>query len=153
MRDRGFETDVSRSILIDGVEQETLMATKSAFISFDYENDKDVYGSLLAQSADASLAFSITDWSVKEPITEKWKNEVRDRIRRVDLTIVLCGEQTDTAAGVAAEITIIHEEKKSYFLLKGRRRKTCKKPGNALKGDVIHKWTQGNLKKLIAETN
>ena len=127
------------------------MTTKSAFISFDYDNDKDIYGSLLAQSEEPSLAFSIKDWSLKEPITEKWKEKVRDRIRRVDLTIVLCGEHTDQADGVAAEVTIIHEEGKPYFLLKGRRRKLCKKPRNARKTDEMHKWSQKNLKKLISQ--
>ena len=127
------------------------MAKKSAFISFDYDNDQDICGSLRAQAKDPSLAFSISDWSLTEPITEKWKDEVRDIIRRVDLTIVLCGEHTDKAAGVAAEVTIIHEEDKPYFLLKGRKRKPCKKPGGALKDDKMHKWTQKNLKKLIAQ--
>ena len=127
------------------------MTTKSAFISFDYDNDKDIYGSLLAQSEEPSLAFSVKDWSLKEPITEKWKEKVRDRIRRVDLTIVLCGEHTDQADGVAAEVTIIHEEGKPYFLLKGRRRKSCKKPRNARKTDEMHKWSQNNLKKLISQ--
>ncbi len=127
------------------------MAKKSAFISFDYDNDKDIYGSLLAQSENPTLAFSISDRSLKEPVTEKWKEKVRDHIRRADLTIVLCGEHTDQADGVAAEVTIIHEESKPYFLLKGRKRKSCKKPRNARKTDEIHKWKQKNLKKLIAE--
>ena len=127
------------------------MTTKSAFISFDYDNDKDIYGSLLAQSEDPSLAFRVKDWSLKEPITEKWKEKVRDQIRRADLTIVLCGEHTDQADGVAAEVTIIHEEGKPYFLLKGRRRKPCKKPRNARKTDEMHKWSQKNLKKLISQ--
>ena len=128
-----------------------MVAKKSAFISFDYDNDRDIYGSLLAQSKDPSLAFSISDWSVKEPMTEKWKEEVRDRIRRVDLTIVLCGEHTDKAAGVAAEVTMVREERKPYFLTRGRKHKRCKRPGGALKTDVIHKWTQKNLKKLISQ--
>ena len=127
-----------------------MVAKKSAFISFEYDNDKNIYGSLLAQSEDPSLAFSITDWSVKEPITEKWKDEVRDRIRRADLTIVLCGEHTDKAAGVAAEVTIVREEGKPYFLLKGRKDKSCKRPGGARKTDEMHRWTQKNLKKLIS---
>ncbi len=127
------------------------MAKKSAFISFDYDNDKDIYGSLLAQSENPNLAFSISDRSLKEPVTEKWKEKVRAHIRRADLTIVLCGEHTDQADGVAAEVTIIHEESKPYFLLKGRKRKSCKKPRNARKTDEMHKWKQKNLKKLIAE--
>ena len=125
--------------------------TKSAFISFDYDNDKDIYGSLLAQSEDPQLAFHVSEWSVKEPITEKWKAEVRDRIRRTNLSIVLCGEHTDQAAGVAAEVTIIREEGKRYFLLRGRKQKICKKPRTALRTDAIHKWSQKNLKNLVSE--
>ncbi len=125
--------------------------TKSAFISFDYDNDKDIYGSFLAQSEDPQLAFHVSAWSVKEPIDGKWKDEVRDRLSRVDLMIVICGEHTDDADGVAAEVTIAREEDTPYFLLKGRRKKTCKKPRTALKRDVIHAWNQTNLKKLVAE--
>ncbi len=125
--------------------------TKSAFISFDYGNDKDIYGSLLAQSEDPQLAFHVSEWSVKEPISEKWKDEVRDRLRRVDLMIVICGEHTHDADGVAAEVTIAREEGTPYFLLKGRRRKTCTKPRTARRGDEIHPWNQNNLKKLVAE--
>ena len=84
-------------------------------------------------------------------MSEKWKEVVRDRIRRADLTIVLCGEHTDKADGVAAEVTIVHEEDKPYFLLRGRKRKPCKKPRNARKTDEMHKWTQKKLKKLIAD--
>ena len=125
--------------------------TKSAFISFDYDNDKDIYGSLLAQSEDPQLAFHASEWSVKEPIDEKWKDEVRDRLSRVDLMIVICGENTHDAVGVAAEVTIAREEGTPYFLLRGRRKKTCKKPRTALRSDEIHPWKQDILKKLVAE--
>lgn len=73
-----------------------MIVRKSAFISFDYDNDKDICGFLRAQSEDPKVAFSISDWSLMEPVTEKWKDKVRDIIRRVDLTIVLCGERERT---------------------------------------------------------
>ena len=125
------------------------MAKKRAFISFDFNHDKDLRGSLVSQAKDQGSPFNITDWSVKEPITEKWKKKVRDIIRRTDLTIVICGEHTHDAAGVTAEITIVHEENKPYFLLKGRRYKTCKKPKSALRTDKIYRWTGENLRRLI----
>ena len=128
------------------------MVKKSVFISFDYDNDKDIWGSLRAHAADPQLAFNATDWSVKAPVTEKWKDEVRDRIQRVDLTIVLCGEHTDQEVGVAAEVTIAREELKPYLLLKGRKHKRCRKPRMALKSDQMQVWTQQNLKRLVAET-
>ena len=74
---------------------------------------------------------------------------MRDRIRRVDLVSVICGEHTHDAGGVAGEVTITQEERKPYFLLQGRRRKTCTKPRNARSSDEIHNWTWDNLRRLI----
>ena len=127
------------------------MATRSAFISFDYDHDRDIRGSLVAQASDPNSPFSITDWSVKEPIDEKWRQRVRDIIRRTNLTIFICGEFTDTAAGVSAEMSIVREENKPYFLLKGRRKKVCKKPKGALRSDKIHPWKWDTLRRLIDE--
>ena len=53
------------------------MATKSAFISFDYDHDNDLRGNLIAQANKSGSPFSITDWSVKEPFDEKWREKVR----------------------------------------------------------------------------
>ena len=126
------------------------MAVKRVFISFDYDHDKDLRGNLVAQAQNPESPFSITDWSVQHRIDESWRREVRDRIRRADLTIVICGEHTHDAPGVAAEITIAREEGKPYFLLKGRRRKTCTKPAMTLRTDEMHSWTWENLRQLIA---
>lgn len=128
------------------------MATRSVFISFDYDHDNDIRGSLVAQANDPESPFSITDWSVREPFDERWRQRVRDIIRRTDLTIVLCGEFTHDASGVTAELTIVREEKKPYFLLKGRRKKTCTKPRGALRTDEIHPWKWDTLRRLINET-
>lgn len=63
--------------------------------------------------------------------------------------IVMCGEHTDTATGVSAELSIAQEEEKPYFLLKGRKDKTCKKPKSAKSSDKVYDWTWDNLKILI----
>lgn len=128
------------------------MATKSVFISFDFDHDNELRGSLVSQAKDQDSPFNITDWSLRKPITEKWKKKVRDIIRRTDLTIVICGEHTHDADGVEAEVTIVQKENKPYFLLKGRRHKTCKKPRSARREDTIHPWRWPTLKKLIDET-
>ena len=119
------------------------------FISFDYDNDRELPDTLIGQAKQQNSPFSIADYSLKEPLTEKWRDEVRNRIRRADLTIVICGECTDTAKGVAAELAITREEQKPYFLLWGRPHRDCKKPATALRTDKIYKWTWDNLKVLI----
>ena len=126
------------------------MTTKGVFISFDYDHDNDLRGNLVAQARNPESPFSITDWSVRHRIEENWRREVRDRIRRADLAIMICGEHTHDAPGVAAEITLTREEGKPYFLLKERRRKTCTKPAMALSTDKIYKWTWDNMTQLIA---
>ena len=127
------------------------MATKSVFISFDYDNDKDLPGNLVAQAARPDSPFSITDRSVRARIDENWRREVRNRLRRVDLMIVICGEHTHDADGVAAEVTIAREVGKPYFLLRGRRRRTCTNPRSSLRTDEIHPWRWDTLRRLINE--
>lgn len=125
------------------------MAAKRAFISFDFDHDEDLRTMLAGQAKNPDTPFEIQDWSVKEPMTGDWKEKVRRRIRATDLTIVICGEWTHTASGVASELTITRDEGKPYFLLAGRANKTCTKPTSALATDKVYKWTWDNLKALI----
>ena len=120
------------------------------FISFDFDHDEELRNSLVAQAKLPDSPFSIGDYSLREPLAEKWKTDVRNRIRKADLTIVICGEHTDVAKGVAAELTITQEERKPYFLLRGHPKKTCKKPAMAKTSDKIYEWNWNNLKPLIA---
>ena len=124
------------------------MAMKRAFISFDFDHDEELRNALVGQAKNPNSPFRIADWSVQESLTGNWKEKVRDRIRRTDLTIVICGEYTHSAKGVAAELTITREEGNPYFL-KGRPNKTCTKPAMALGSDDIYKWTWENLKRLL----
>ena len=126
------------------------MAAKRAFISFDFDHDEDLRNLLAGQAKNPDTPFAIQDRSVKEPMTGDWKEKVRARIRNTDLTIVICGEYTHTASGVAAELSISREENKPYFLMWGRSDKACTKPSTATASDKIYKWTWDNLKALIA---
>jgi hypothetical protein len=125
------------------------MAKKRVFTSFDFDHDSDLRTMLVGQAKNPDSPFEMADWSVKEPMTGNWKEKVRTRIKSTDLVIVICGEYTDSATGVSAELTITQEEKMPYFLLWGRADKTCKKPKAAKDSDKIYKWTWENLKKLI----
>ena len=125
------------------------MAKKRVFTSFDFDHDEDIRNLLVGQAKNPDSPFELTDWSVKEPMTGNWKEKVRERIRRVDQVIILCGEYTNAASGVSVELTIAQEENVPYFLLWGRSEKTCKKPKGANVSEKIYKWTWDNLKALI----
>lgn len=109
------------------------------FISFDYDHDVDLKNLLVGQAKNDDSPFEITDMSVKKELAGDWKEKVRTRIKKVDQVVVICGEHTDTASGVATEVKITQEEGKPYFLLWGRSDKTCVKPKNAKESDKIYK--------------
>ena len=125
------------------------MSKVRVFISFDFDHDEDLRNLLMGQSLNPDSPFEMANWSVKEPMTGDWKAKVRSKIKRVRQMIVICGEHTDEAAGVSAEITIAQEERIPYCLLAGRRDKTNKKPRAARASDKIYNWTWDNLKALI----
>lgn len=125
------------------------MKKKRVFISFDYDHDNDIKGSLAAQSKLEDSPFEIIDMSIKEAVDENWKKYARKRIKGCDCVIVLCGEYTASAKGVSAEVTITQEENVPYFLLCGRKNKTIEKPLSAKKDDRVYKWTWKNIKLLL----
>jgi hypothetical protein len=122
----------------------------NAFISFDYDHDLELKNSLIAQSKNDDSPFTIKDMSIKEAIDENWKTYARRRIKACDVVIVICGEHTSSATGVAAELTIAQEENVPYFLLCGRQDEHVEKPKNALSSDKVYRWTWDNLKLLIS---
>ena len=126
------------------------MATKkNVFISFDFDHDEGTKVMLAGQAKLPDSPFDFKDASVKEPLTGDWKEKVRRRMDNIDVVIVLCGEQTHNASGVAAELTIAQEEDKQYFHLAAYADKTCTKPTSAKSSDKVYKWTWENLKTLI----
>ena len=126
------------------------MAMKRAFIAFDYNHDEDLRNLLAGQARHPDTPFEMANWSVKAPFTGDWRAQVRQRIRQTDFTIVICGEWTHTATGVADELSITRDLGNPYFLLWGRPSRPCMKPATASPTDTIYKWTWDNLKALIA---
>jgi hypothetical protein len=125
------------------------MSKKRTFISFDYDHDARLKDLLVGQAKNEDSPFEITDMSIKSPITNDWKSNARIRIKGCDIVVVICGEYTDTASGVTAELKIAQDEGIDYFLLAGYSDKTCKKPNNARSSDKVYKWSWPNLKTLI----
>ncbi|WP_372523087.1 TIR domain-containing protein [Sulfuricaulis sp.] len=126
-----------------------MTARKRVFISFDIDHDEGAKTMLAGQAKHPDSPFDFTDASVKEHLPGDWKDKVRRRMSNIDIVIVLCGEWTHLATGVAEELRIAREKGKPYFLLAAYGDKTCKKPTSALETDKIYKWTWDNLKALI----
>lgn len=125
------------------------MTAKRTFISFDFDHDNDLRNALVGQAKYPNSPFEIVDASVRRHLRGDWEKQVRRRIKRADLAIVMCGEHTHKAEGVAIEVKIAQEEGADYFLLQGYRDRACTKPTSARSDDEMHEWTWDNLRKLI----
>lgn len=125
------------------------MAKTRAFISFDYDHDEGAKIMLAGQARHPDSPFDFTDASVNEHLVGDWREKVRLRMSNIDIVIVLCGEWTHQAKGVAEELTIAREKNKKYFLLAAYGDKSCKKPTSAWDSDKVYKWTWDNLKALV----
>ena len=124
------------------------MALVPAFISFDFEHDQDLRTMLVGQSNFPNSPFAIADYSLKEPLTGNWTQKIEGRIKRTKVMIVICGERTHLASGVSEEIKIAQKLAIPYFLLWGRKEKTCTPPAVASK-DLIYEWSWSNLQALV----
>jgi MTH538 TIR-like domain (DUF1863) len=124
------------------------MALKRAFISFDYDNDFFLKEALVGQSKHPDSPFNIADHSIKVASSD-WREKARIRIRGCDIVIVICGQHTARASGVAEELEIAREERVPYVLLAGHGEVKVFAPTSALESDKIYVWTWANLKRLV----
>lgn len=116
------------------------------FISFDYDHDSDLRTMLSGQGKRTDAPFAIADWSIKEE-SKTWKREARERIRRSDVVIVICGLHTHQSVGVSHEIALAREEGKPVYLLKGRKEGRVRKPRGCF-WETLYPWTQENLRRM-----
>jgi len=125
------------------------MSRKRAFISFDYDHDEGAKLMLAGQAKHPDTPFDFADASVRDHLTGDWKEKVRRRMDNIDVVIVLCGQSTQSATGIATEVAIAREKRIDYFLLAAYSDKPCTKPTTALASDKMYRWTWDNLKALI----
>ena len=118
------------------------------FVSFDYENDKDIKGCFISQAKKNDLTCKVNDLSLTEPCNEKWRSYVRELINKSDIVVVICGKYTDKANGVSGELSITRELNKPYILLRGRRGDVIK-PSNTRKEDQIVQWNWKELREIF----
>jgi hypothetical protein len=117
-------------------------------VSFDLDHDRDLHERLREQ-AGRQLDFAVSGCSEAGGVTGSWSERVRRRISASDEVVVICGEHTDEAAGVSAELRIAQEENKPYVLVWGRRERMCKKPVGARPDDGVYSWTAEILQRQM----
>jgi hypothetical protein len=79
------------------------MAKIPAFISFAAE-DVRIRDLFVGQGRHEDTPWEITDWSAYDPFDEKWKTQMRPRIKRCHVLILLVGKTTYAAEGAIWEV-------------------------------------------------
>ncbi len=125
------------------------MAKKRVFVSFDYDNDKDLKELLVGQARNPDSPFEVIDHSLKEAQPEKdWEEKAEMAIKRAEFFIVMLGSRTRWASGVLKEVKIAQKLNKKKFQLIGRPEgsESWAVPG----GGRTYRWAWPNLKNLLS---
>lgn len=121
---------------------------RTVFVSFDYSNDNDKKGSLIAQAEDPASPFTIIDFSLQEAAPEQfWLRKAESSIAKCDVFIVILGYNTHQAPGVLKEVKIAKGLRKRRFQLKsqGTEPKRVKDAG------PVVNWTWPTLQRILSK--
>lgn len=124
------------------------MPKKNVFVSFDYDNDKDLKELIIGQARLEDSPFDVIDHSLKEEAPmATWEEKARRAIKRSDVVLVMVGTNTYRASGVLKEIEIALEEGVLIVQMIGHKNgdyTIVKKAGR------LYSWSWENLKKIFA---
>jgi hypothetical protein len=125
------------------------MAKTRVFVSFDFDNDRQLNEFVIGQAKNPDSPFEVVDHSLKEAAPQKdWLARARRAIARSDVVIVMLGSGPRRAPGVLKEVAIANQLKKRMFQLIGYRdgSETWAVP----RAGRTYRWNWDNLKKLLA---
>jgi len=118
------------------------------FISFNMDDEAQV--DLLRHQAKNSEKLEFTDYSVKEPFDEKWKQQCTERIKQVSVVVVAIGPETYQRRAVLWEIEKAHELGKPVIGMRIYSDKNHRTPQPMLDhGDKVVPWDLDALQREI----
>ncbi len=93
------------------------MADPRAFVSFDFDHDEKSKNLFVGQAdSESPTPFTVADWSSKYTLPQStWEAEIKDKINRCHLMIVLVGRYMGSATGVVKEIGFARDGNVPFF--------------------------------------
>lgn len=92
------------------------MTNPRAFISFDFDNNKNEKELFAGQAKNSKTPFSIQDWSSKTELPQwQWEQIIEEKVNKCNLMIVLVGSSSYWAPGVKKEISFAIEHNVPLF--------------------------------------
>ena len=120
---------------------------KKVFVSFDYREDNDKKGSLIAQAENSASPFTIVDFSLQEAAPDHlWLRKAQSAIDRCDIFIVILGHNTHQAPGVLKEVAIAKGLRKPRFQLKFQGTD----PERVKDAGPVVNWTWPKLQRILS---
>lgn len=116
------------------------------FVSFAVE-DEALRNLLNGQKVNSRSAIEYTDYSVKEPWSERWKTQCRDRIKLCRGMISIITHNTPKADGQLWEMKCAIEESVPLFLIHGYsapEKKAFLLP-HPFTASTVYDWTEANI--------
>ena len=120
---------------------------KRVFVSFDFDNDKKLKDFIIGQSKLPDSPFEVTDLSMKEAAPQRnWQQVAEDRIKNVELVIVMVGPETHRAPGVLKEVEMARRNDIPIVQVIGYKDGNYTAVPNA---GHLYRWNWENLKRLL----
>lgn len=93
------------------------MSDPRAFVSFDFDHNETEKNLFAGQAkSDSPTPFTVQDWSSKSSLPQKeWEAEIKKKIAKTNMCIVLVGKYMASASGVAKEIAMAKEQDVPVF--------------------------------------
>lgn len=124
------------------------MIKKKVFVSFDFDNDRQLKDFVIGQSRLHDSPFEVVDHSLKEAAPERdWEAKAEMAIKRSDLVIVMVGPKTHIANGVLKEVKMAQNANKHIVQIIGYKNgEYTPVPG----AGRLYRWNWKNLKSLLS---
>lgn len=128
------------------------MDKTKVFVSFDFDNDRQLKEFIIGQSRLPDSPFAVVDVSLREAAPEQeWEQKARAAITRADVLVVMLGSSTASAPGVLKEILMASELNKPRFQVIGYRNGSSS--WAVPNGGRTYTWSWDNLKKMLDPSN
>lgn len=126
------------------------MANPRVFISFDFDNNSGERIYFSGQAKNSRTPFNIEDWSSKSVLPEKvWEQQLKIKINKCHILVVLVGSKTSSATGVVKEISFAKEQNLPVFgVYVGGANSTTALPSGLQRNRTIS-WNWEGIAKAI----
>ena len=120
---------------------------KRVFISFDFDNDRQLKEFVIGQSKLPDSPFEVLDHSLKEAAPERdWEVKANMAIMRSDIVIVMVGPKTHTSRGVLKEVEMAQNANTHIVQIIGYKNGDYTPVPGAGR---LYNWSWENLKGLL----